>query len=113
METVRLMRHEGIRVVISTQSPKVLAPELLELATMTVIHRFHSDDWFQHLLAKIPLPRSLFRKITLLEPGESFMFCSKYLDDKSNLPRPAVLRIKVRPRVTVDHGVSRINKLAN
>ena len=30
VDTVRLMRHEGIRVVVSTQSPLTMPPELLE-----------------------------------------------------------------------------------
>jgi hypothetical protein len=34
VDTVRLMRHEGIRVVVSTQSPLTMPPELLELATV-------------------------------------------------------------------------------
>lgn len=38
----RLMRHDGIRLVVSTQSPLALAPELLELVTVAVLHRFHS-----------------------------------------------------------------------
>jgi DNA helicase HerA-like ATPase len=37
----RLMRHDGIRLVVGTQSPRALAPELLELVTVAVIHRFH------------------------------------------------------------------------
>jgi hypothetical protein len=35
------MRHEGMRVAVSTQSPKVLAPELLELVSVAVLHNFH------------------------------------------------------------------------
>ncbi len=35
VDAVRLMRHEGLRVAISTQSPKVLVPELLELVSLT------------------------------------------------------------------------------
>jgi len=31
VDAVRLMRHEGLRVAISTQSPKVLAPELVSM----------------------------------------------------------------------------------
>jgi hypothetical protein len=42
----RLMRHDGD---VSTQSPKTLAPELLELVSVTVLHHFHSHDWFKYL----------------------------------------------------------------
>ena len=35
VDVVLLMCHEGLRVAISTQSPKVLPPELLELVSLT------------------------------------------------------------------------------
>ena len=35
----RLMRHDGMRLAVSTQSPAALAPELLELVTVAVLHR--------------------------------------------------------------------------
>jgi hypothetical protein len=35
VDAVRLMRHEGLRVAISTQSPKVLVPELLDFVSLT------------------------------------------------------------------------------
>jgi hypothetical protein len=38
------MRHDGMRIVLSTQSPKALAPELLELVSVAMLHRFHSSD---------------------------------------------------------------------
>ena len=40
LETVRLMRHEGIRVVISTQSPEKIPVEMMEPATLTILHHF-------------------------------------------------------------------------
>ena len=36
VNVARLMRHDGVRLVVSTQSPKALAPELLELVTVAV-----------------------------------------------------------------------------
>ena len=33
VNVARLMRHDGMRLIVSTQSPRVLAPELLELPT--------------------------------------------------------------------------------
>ena len=43
-EVVRLQRHLGARVVIATQEP-TLGSELLDLATMTIVHRFTSPAW--------------------------------------------------------------------
>ena len=48
VNAARLMRHDGLRLVVSTQSPKALAPELLELVSVAVLHRFHSQDWFTY-----------------------------------------------------------------
>ena len=39
VDVARLMRHDGMRLLVSTQSPKALAPELLELVTVAVLHR--------------------------------------------------------------------------
>ena len=39
VETARTMRHEGIRLVISTQSPLTMPPELLELSSVVLCHR--------------------------------------------------------------------------
>ena len=49
------MRHNGMRLVVSTQSPSALAPELL--LTVAVLHRFHSHDWLLAFLER-KLPRS-------------------------------------------------------
>lgn len=55
MNLARLMRHDGVRLVVSTQSPKALAPELLELVTLAALHHFHSPDWWNYLKSKLPL----------------------------------------------------------
>ncbi|KAL3798074.1 hypothetical protein HJC23_012365 [Cyclotella cryptica] len=49
VNVARLMRHDGVRLIVSTQSPKALAPELLELVTVGCLHHFHSPDWWDFL----------------------------------------------------------------
>ncbi|GAB1312379.1 Zona occludens toxin N-terminal domain-containing protein [Madurella fahalii] len=44
LATIRLQRHLGARVLVSTQEPTV-SPKLLDLCTVTVVHRFTSPDW--------------------------------------------------------------------
>ncbi|KAK3337535.1 hypothetical protein B0T19DRAFT_77772 [Cercophora scortea] len=44
LATIRLQRHLGARVVISTQEPTI-SPKLLDLCSVTVVHRFTSPDW--------------------------------------------------------------------
>ncbi|EFX05687.1 hypothetical protein CMQ_3756 [Grosmannia clavigera kw1407] len=48
LEVVRNQRHQGARVIISTQEPTV-SPKLLDLCSVTVVHRFTSPDWL-HVL---------------------------------------------------------------
>ncbi|RYP07738.1 hypothetical protein DL765_009030 [Monosporascus sp. GIB2] len=48
LATIRLQRHLGARVVISTQEPTV-SPKLLDLCSMTIVHRFTSPDWLHAL----------------------------------------------------------------
>ena len=80
----RLMRHDGIRLVVGTQSPLVLAPELLELVTLAVIHRFHSKDWFSYLKLKLPFEDAAWGQLLNLEPGEALVFASRHLIDKKD-----------------------------
>ncbi|ORY51411.1 hypothetical protein BCR33DRAFT_762168 [Rhizoclosmatium globosum] len=121
LDTVRLMRHDGIRVVLSTQSPRALLPEILELVSVAVMHRFHSRDWFSYLRAKIPLEESDFDKIVELEPGEAVVFAGRHLlearknykEGDKEMKREGkqfTFKIGVRPRLTADRGSSRMNK---
>ncbi|KAK1976874.1 hypothetical protein LZ30DRAFT_753201 [Colletotrichum cereale] len=48
LSTIRLQRHLGVRVFISTQEPTV-STKLLDLCSMTVVHRFTSPDWLHTL----------------------------------------------------------------
>ena len=95
---VRLMRHEGTRVLISTQSPMCLPVEVLELSSVVFIHRFHSSDWFEFLRKKIYLPPELMTKIRTLETGEAIV-----CESASN----QIVRSNVRNRHTMDLGFSR------
>jgi hypothetical protein len=106
VEVARNMRHDGMRLVISTQNPKVLLPELLELSSVVFMHGFHSKDWFQYLSAKLALgnkeqQEELFEDIVKLTPGNAVAFipahCVRKLDTFT-------LKIKVRARITQDLG---------
>ncbi|KAI1342084.1 hypothetical protein F5Y15DRAFT_430534 [Xylariaceae sp. FL0016] len=44
LSTIRLQRHLGARVFISTQEPTI-SPKLLDLCSTTIVHRFTSPDW--------------------------------------------------------------------
>lgn len=54
LTTIRLQRHLGARIIISTQEPTI-SPALLDLSSITIVHRFTSPEWLrvlkQHLAA--------------------------------------------------------------
>lgn len=124
VDTVRLMRHEGIRVAISSQNPQVLAPELLELVTVAIIHRFHSSDWFSYLKAKIPLKAPdaeqhlyvgnsddyTLEAIRCLPSGQAIVFAAS--SNIKGLARASTIRVSMRPRLTADRGASRANTIS-
>jgi hypothetical protein len=117
----RLMRHDGMRLAVSTQSPLALAPELLELVTIAILHRFHSRDWFSYLAKKLPLSDRAALELATLQPGHALAFTSRarMLDRTATLTEPAddgvdglginVFPIRVRGRITADRGASRRN----
>ncbi|CAJ2511286.1 Uu.00g069110.m01.CDS01 [Anthostomella pinea] len=48
LSSIRLQRHEALRVIIATQEPTI-SPKLLDLCSITVVHRFQSPDWMRVL----------------------------------------------------------------
>ncbi|RMI97504.1 hypothetical protein CDV36_016234 [Fusarium kuroshium] len=48
LSTIRLQRHLGVRVIVSTQEPTI-STRLLDLCSITVVHRFTSPAWLQVL----------------------------------------------------------------
>lgn len=107
IELVRQMRHHGMRVVISSQSPMTIPDELMELVSVLIIHKFHSEDWFRKLRSKIPLDNNVFERILSLEVGSALVFCNKWSQSKLTGLGQGVRVIKIRNRVTADGGKSK------
>jgi DNA helicase HerA-like ATPase len=111
VDIVRQMRHLGMRIAISTQSPLVIPGEMLELVSVAIVHRFFSRDWFHHLKRKIPLDDAAFACITKLEPGEALVFAPSALLDEEDYAKEMgqlITKIRIRPRLTMDGGRSRL-----
>lgn len=108
----RMMRHDGIRLVVSTQNPEALAPELLELSTIAVLHQFTSPDWFNHLQKKLPLRNAAFDRIAALEQGQAVVYARRHAvksnTDFSELGTN-IFPISIRKRITRDYGFSKTN----
>ncbi|KHJ31699.1 putative p-loop containing nucleoside triphosphate hydrolase [Erysiphe necator] len=52
LSAIRLQRHIGTRIFISTQEPTI-SPALLDLCSMTIVHRFTSPNWLKCLRSHI------------------------------------------------------------
>ena len=124
IETIRMMRHEGIRVLLSTQSPTTMPPELLELASLTILHKFQSSEWVKYISSKVPLPEDGFNRIKSLAPGQALLISthigSNFTQNtstnatentkiKERKGQVNCLTVNIRPRLTQDLGASKYN----
>jgi hypothetical protein len=74
LATIRLQRHLGARVIISTQEPTI-SPKLLDLCSVTVVHRFTSPDWLHALrrhLAGVSNGARLLEKAERMQAGAAY-----------------------------------------
>jgi len=123
INVARLMRHDGIRLAVSTQSPKALAPELLELVSVAFLHHFHSQDWWDYIRQKLPLERDCFAKDVLhLSRGCALVFASRHnfstttttttttTGNENQTNAGGALKVWIRTRLTADFGASRTNQ---
>lgn len=88
LQTIRIQRHLGTRIFISTQEPTV-NPALIDLCSMTIVHRFSSPEWLNVLRRHVaalnksgynsredddPMKRDVFEEIVRLRVGEALLF---------------------------------------
>ncbi|KIJ70249.1 hypothetical protein HYDPIDRAFT_172121 [Hydnomerulius pinastri MD-312] len=72
----REQRHLAMRVIISTQEPTVVPPVLLDLCTVSIMHRFSSPSWWEHLAKHVSADISAedaFDRVVRLETGEAIV----------------------------------------
>ena len=116
LSVIRQQRHFGVRVIISTQEPTV-SPRLMDLCSMTVVHRFTSPEWFNVLRRHISMSHEkndseeLFKRILNLRVGEALLFVPSALLMRADRGSPSrlgsdLLQAKVRKRFTWDGGKS-------
>ncbi|KAL4907068.1 hypothetical protein BDW74DRAFT_150179 [Aspergillus multicolor] len=114
---IRQQRHLGVRTVISTQEPTI-SPRLIDLCSMTIIHRFTSPKWYETIRSHLPIetvsgnnehgiPDGLYR-IASLRTGEAIVFApSAQLVDGDMVAldtKHRTFRMAVRKRITWDAG---------
>ncbi|EMD40605.1 hypothetical protein CERSUDRAFT_91340 [Gelatoporia subvermispora B] len=121
LSLIRQQRHLAMRVIISTQEPTVVPPVLLDLCNITIIHRFSSPSWWEHLAKHVSakLSDDAFDRLIKLSAGEALVLASSGLDavkkgrengnhEGTTLQRfgRRYLLVKTRKRVTADGGAS-------
>jgi DNA helicase HerA-like ATPase len=123
LRVIRQQRHYGARVIISTQEPTI-SPRLIDLCSITVIHRFSSPEWFDVLRRHIFIldeqrgngggKAELFKRIRNLGTGEALVFAPSAVvreeegEEEWRKVSEGVLNVKVRKRLTWDGGTSAV-----
>ncbi|EUC41624.1 hypothetical protein COCMIDRAFT_40206 [Bipolaris oryzae ATCC 44560] len=135
LRTVREQRHQAVRVVIATQEPSINT-QLLDLCSITMVHRCTSPAWFNvlkhHVAAlylnlptgsqvgasgdeKAKVPKSdleVFHEIVRLKLGESLLFCPSavvgVVGEGIERMEGRYFKFKTRQRVTADGGRSKV-----
>lgn len=120
MGVIRQQRHYGARVIISTQEPTI-SPKLMDLCSMTVMHRFSSPEWLDVLQRHILVldkegDRSnkvgLLGEIMKLKTGEALVFAPSAILGASSGAEgqrngaDTLIKMRMRKRVTWDGGRS-------
>ncbi|RKF63884.1 putative p-loop containing nucleoside triphosphate hydrolase [Erysiphe neolycopersici] len=136
LSAIRLQRHLGTRIFISTQEPTI-SPTLLDLCSITIVHRFTSPNWLQclrkHIAAldhnqaelesnekplsenspptnlvpfKINSKKDILQQIVKLDVGNALLFAPSAVVDVDQKLGMDYLKIKVRNRLTTDGGKS-------
>jgi hypothetical protein len=129
LRTVREQRHQAVRVVIATQEPSINT-QLLDLCSITMVHRCTSPAWFKVLKDHIAAlyvnsltsstrdeavnskdDKALFQEIVQLKLGESLLFCStaavNVVEGRIRRMNAGYVKFKTRQRVTEDGGKSK------
>ena len=126
LAVIRQQRHLATRVIIATQEPTI-SPVLLELSSMTIVHRFHSPKWLAALKSCLAglsdegesskrKEKEIMKRIVNLTAGHALVFSpstmlrvkrgSKESDLKMEKLGTGYLEVQVRKRLTTDGGRS-------
>ena len=126
LSVIRQQRHLATRIIIATQEPTI-SPSLLDLCSMTIVHRFTSPAWLESLKSHLGAVSSkreaskagvqdMLNRIMDLNTGEAFVFSPSAMlgvDDENGSESPRMvkmgiryIKVRVRNRMTQDGGRS-------
>nr|POF04476.1 hypothetical protein CFP56_55957 [Quercus suber] len=122
LRTIREQRHNATRVIIATQEPTI-SEKLLDLCSISIVHRFTSPAWFHaikdHLGGASGMTVTaaeqgeMFQRIVDLQVGESLVFSpAAYLccDGETGVKKlgAKAMKMQTRKRDGVDGGKSEL-----
>lgn len=125
LNIIRQQRHLGARIIISTQEPTI-SPRLIDLCSITIVHRFSSPEWYQTIKKHLPIDRKdanlsndgeetnnmtkldgLY-DISSLRTGEALVFapsaCLLDAGQQAIEVKHRVFKMAIRKRITWDGG---------
>ncbi|KAJ5847558.1 hypothetical protein N7455_011515 [Penicillium solitum] len=117
---IRQQRHLGVRIIISTQEPTI-SPQLIDLCSLTIIHRFTSPEWYKTIEKHVPMggekaphqadsARKGLSQVARLRTGEAIVFASSahLVGEDGNLmnTQHETFKVMIRKRITWDGGRS-------
>ncbi|UPX19819.1 uncharacterized protein EKO05_0010070 [Ascochyta rabiei] len=110
---IRLQRHQGARIVVSTQEPTI-ATELIALCSVIIMHRFTSPAWYAALRRHINAvddDKAIMQQIESLETGEALVYSpnavlGKKEDGSLTKSTGRLMKVNIRNRITLDGGAS-------
>lgn len=113
MHVIRLQRHQGARVIVSTQEPTI-ATELIALCSVIVMHRFTSPAWYAALkrhINAVENDANVMQDVEALNTGEALVYSPNAVlgrNEDGSLIKPIgrLMKVNVRNRVTLDGGAS-------
>lgn len=105
---IKEMRHKGVSIMIASQDPTGLPPEIIELSSILIMHRFNSPAWLKHIQKAITQTAVLTpADLASLNIGEAYIWSNESSDPQFS-SRP--IKVKTRPRVT-KHGGATISAI--
>lgn len=126
LSVIRQQRHLAARVIIATQEPTI-SPALLDLSSMTIVHRFTSPEWLKALSAHLAAAsgagmeeesakrnlQRILKRIVTLEAGQALLFSPSAMltpENGEGLQMRKLglqyVKVRVRKRLTADGGRS-------
>ena len=126
LSVIRQQRHLAARVIIATQEPTI-SPALLDLSSMTIVHRFTSPEWLKTLSSHLAgvtgadggeetgktSLQTVLKTIVTLEAGQALLFSPSAMmtpEKGAGLEMQKLglqyVKIRVRKRLTADGGRS-------